>query len=210
MQTFSLFCTKKNYFFYFTHLFLQNTYINQSILHIYSIKYSFFYNFLLFPHSLPLSLTYPTLLKNTKILNARATALVHLCTILHQLMWVFFGSKCAYLNTFSILHYFSLTNASALMFINYKDPAKSKSSKFPLVLSNFFNCFAGQSYRVNHGQLLYSSALYYIYYQVPTNPINLALLLICMRKRLLLGSLIKVSFNDSEKSMSMLQDSNLH
>ena len=125
-------------------------------------------------------------------------------------VFFFFISKCAYLNTFSILHYFSLTNASALMFINYKDPAKSKSSKFPLVLSNFFNCFAGQSYRVNHGQLLYSSALYYIYYQVPTNPINLALLLICMRKRLLLGSLIKVSFNDSEKSMSMLQDSNLH
>lgn len=76
------------------------------------------------------------------------------------------------------------------MYINYMDPAKSTTSKFPF-LSNFFNCFAGQSYRVNHAQLLYSSALYYIYiaYQVPTNnPINLALLLICMWKRLLLGS----------------------
>ena len=86
----------KNYFFYFTHQFLQNTHISLSILLIYSIKYSFFYNFLLFPHSLPLSLTNPTLLKNTKILNARAivtvhictvtVALVHLCTILHPLI----------------------------------------------------------------------------------------------------------------------------
>ena len=42
--------------------------------------------------------------KITKILNASATltvhictvtvAIVHLCTILHPLMWVFFGSKC--------------------------------------------------------------------------------------------------------------------
>lgn len=48
------------------------------------------------------------------------------------------------------------------MYINYMDPAKSTSLKFPF-LSNFFNCFAGQSYRVNHAQLLYSSALYYIY-----------------------------------------------
>ena len=39
---------KKSYFFYFTHSFLQNTHISLSILHIYSIKYSFFYNFLLF------------------------------------------------------------------------------------------------------------------------------------------------------------------
>ena len=39
---------KKNYFFYFIYLFLQNIHISLSILHIYSIKYSFFYNFLLF------------------------------------------------------------------------------------------------------------------------------------------------------------------
>ena len=51
----------KIYFFYFTHPFLQNTHISLSILHIYSIKYSFFYNFLLFSPSLPLSLTNPTL-----------------------------------------------------------------------------------------------------------------------------------------------------
>ena len=48
---------KKNYFFYFTHQFLQNTHISLSILHIYSIKYSLFYYFLLFSHSLPLSLS---------------------------------------------------------------------------------------------------------------------------------------------------------
>ena len=48
---------KKSYFFYLTHLFLQNTHISLSILHVYSIKYSFFYNFLLFPPSLPSSLS---------------------------------------------------------------------------------------------------------------------------------------------------------
>ena len=37
------FCTSKTHFFYFTHLFWQNTYISLSILHIYSIKYTFFY-----------------------------------------------------------------------------------------------------------------------------------------------------------------------
>ena len=50
---------EKTYFFYFTHPLVQNTHISLSILHIYSIKYSFFYNFLLFPPSLPLSLTNP-------------------------------------------------------------------------------------------------------------------------------------------------------
>ena len=40
---------EKTYFFYFTHLLLQNTHISLSILHIYSIKYSFFLHFLLFP-----------------------------------------------------------------------------------------------------------------------------------------------------------------
>ena len=50
---------EKTYFFYFTCSLLQNTYISLSILHIYSIKYSLFYNFLLFTPSLPLSLTDP-------------------------------------------------------------------------------------------------------------------------------------------------------
>ena len=48
---------RKTYFFYFTHSILQNTHISLSILHIYSIKYLIFYNFLLFFSSLPLSLT---------------------------------------------------------------------------------------------------------------------------------------------------------
>ena len=63
MQTYRLFYTKKTTFFYFTHSILQNTHISLSILHIYLIKYSFSYNFLLFPPSLPLSLslTDPTL-----------------------------------------------------------------------------------------------------------------------------------------------------
>ena len=42
---------EKTYFFYFIHPLSQNTHISLSILHIYSIKYSFFLHFLLF-HSL--------------------------------------------------------------------------------------------------------------------------------------------------------------
>ena len=52
---------RKTYFFCFTHPILQNTHISLSILHIYSIKYLIFYNFLLFSSSLPLSLTDPTI-----------------------------------------------------------------------------------------------------------------------------------------------------
>ena len=78
---FFVYFAQKNYFLYFTHQFLRNTHISLSILHIYSIKYLIFYNFLLFPHSLPLSLTNPTLPKNTKILNARATVTMHICTV---------------------------------------------------------------------------------------------------------------------------------
>ena len=51
---FFIYFAQKTYFFYFTHPILQNTHISLSILHIYSIKYSFFYHFLLFS-SLPLS-----------------------------------------------------------------------------------------------------------------------------------------------------------
>ena len=56
----SILYKKKNYIFYFTHSFLQNIYISLSILQIYSIKYSFFYNFLLFSLTAPLS-HWPTL-----------------------------------------------------------------------------------------------------------------------------------------------------
>ena len=44
-KIFIYFAQKKSTFFYFTHLFLQNTLIRLSVLHIYSVKYSFFYNF---------------------------------------------------------------------------------------------------------------------------------------------------------------------
>ena len=63
-------------------------------------------------------------LKIIKILNARATitvhictvtvALVHLCTILHPLMFVFFCSKCIKSVTFSILQNFTHADIDAL------------------------------------------------------------------------------------------------
>ena len=42
MQKICPFCKKKTCFFYFAHLFLQNSHISFSIIHIYSIKYLFF------------------------------------------------------------------------------------------------------------------------------------------------------------------------
>ena len=72
MQKFCKFAHLKPIFFYFIHSFLQNTYISLSILHIYLIKFSFFYNFfnyflthclslsLSLSLSLPLSLSDPT------------------------------------------------------------------------------------------------------------------------------------------------------
>ena len=68
---FSFFFAQKSYFFYFTHSFLQNTHISLSILHIYSIKYSFFYNFLLFSLS-PLFSHRPNL-KGPKPISLRTT-----------------------------------------------------------------------------------------------------------------------------------------
>ena len=55
---------KKNYFFYFTHPLLQNTYTSLSILHIYPIKYSIFYIFYYFLPS-PLSSLEPSHRPNT-------------------------------------------------------------------------------------------------------------------------------------------------
>ena len=46
---------EKTYFFYFTHLFLQNTHISLFILHIYSIKYLFFLHFFIISFPLLLS-----------------------------------------------------------------------------------------------------------------------------------------------------------
>ena len=76
---------KKPTFFYFIHPLLQNTHISLSILYIYSIKYSLFYNILLFTPSLPLSQTHnhhhhhhhhpatiTTIIKNQKPLNQKS------------------------------------------------------------------------------------------------------------------------------------------
>ena len=62
--------------------------------------------------------------KIIKILNAHDTVtmhickvtvvIVHLCTILHPLMWVIFCSKCGKLITFSVLHNFAHTDGDAL------------------------------------------------------------------------------------------------
>ena len=75
---------EKTYFFYFIPPLLQNTHISLSILRVYSIKYSLFYNFLLFTPSLPPSLsqthshhhhhhhhpaTITTIIRNQKPLN---------------------------------------------------------------------------------------------------------------------------------------------
>ena len=59
MQKFCKFAHLKPIFFYFIHSFLQNTYISLSILHIYLIKFSFFYNFFNYflTHCLSLSLS---------------------------------------------------------------------------------------------------------------------------------------------------------
>ena len=78
---------KKTTFFYFTHLFLQNTHISLSILHIYSIKYSFFYNFLLFPSPFTLLSSLEILSHTTQAtINDQSTIIKHShyrsCTII--------------------------------------------------------------------------------------------------------------------------------
>ena len=67
--------------------------------------------------------------KINKILNAYAivtvhvctvtVAIVHKCTILHPLMWVFFCSNCVKLATFFILHNYTSTDAIALKLFGY-------------------------------------------------------------------------------------------
>ena len=62
-----------------------------------------------------------------KILNTHAIvtvhicmvtmAIVHKCTILHPLMWVFFWPKCVISVTFSILQNFPQADAVALIFL---------------------------------------------------------------------------------------------
>ena len=62
--------------------------------------------------------------KTNKILNGHlivtvhictvTVAIVHKCTILHSLMWVFFYSNCVKLATFFILHNYTSTDVIAL------------------------------------------------------------------------------------------------
>ena len=68
---FFIYFTQKSYFFYFINSFLQNTHISLFILHIYSIKYTFFYNCLLFSPSLLFS--HKPNLKGPKPISLRIT-----------------------------------------------------------------------------------------------------------------------------------------
>ena len=62
--------------------------------------------------------------RNIKILNGSATmtvhirtvtvAIVHKCTIMHKLVWVFFSSNYVKLATFSILHNYAQADVIAL------------------------------------------------------------------------------------------------
>ena len=63
---------------------------------------------------------------NIKILNGSATvtmhictvtvAIVHKCTIMHKLVWVFFSSNCVKSATFSILHNYAQADVIALSY----------------------------------------------------------------------------------------------
>ena len=58
--------------------------------------------------------------RNIKILNGSAictvtVAIVHKCTIMHKLVWVFFSSNCVKSATFSILHNYAQADVIALV-----------------------------------------------------------------------------------------------
>ena len=52
-------------------------------------------------------------------------AIVHKCTILHSLMWVFFCSNCVKLATFFILHNYTSTDVIALKWKEEEEKDKS-------------------------------------------------------------------------------------
>ena len=101
-KSFLLFYTKILLFLFYILIFIKHS---QSIYstHLFNKIFILLKIFIISSLTTPLSLTNPTLPKNIKILNANATiiahiciiivAIVHLCTILHPLMWVFFLSK---------------------------------------------------------------------------------------------------------------------
>ena len=73
---------------------------------------------------LNISATVTVHIKITKILNVSAivtvhictvtVAIMHLCTFLHPLIWVFFWPKCVNFRVFCILQDFAPTNVDAL------------------------------------------------------------------------------------------------
>ena len=86
---------KKGYFFYFTHSFLQNTHISLSILHIYLIKYSLFFHFLLFSPSPKLISLKTTLSLSLTHLNHHHTNHQILAPTKHSFITLFITSSIA-------------------------------------------------------------------------------------------------------------------
>ena len=121
-----LFRIQKNYFFFlfYTHIFTKYLYQFIYSTHLFNKIFISFTNYFLFPHLLFLSLTDPTLKKNTKILNAQVTVIVHIYTVTVTLMHFihnftpidvgFFFSKCVKWITFCILQNFTCANVVAL------------------------------------------------------------------------------------------------
>ena len=98
-----LFRIQKNYFFfYFTHTFLQKTYINLFILHIYSIKYSFLLQIIFYFLTHYFSLSQIQHSKNTKILNTRVTVIVHIYTVIIALVHFMHNFTPTYVSFFSL------------------------------------------------------------------------------------------------------------
>ena len=124
-KSFLLFYTKNQLFLFYTLIFTKHPYQSIYSIHLFNKIFILLQFCIISLLTTSLSHIPNTTQKNTKIINARVTVtvhicmvivtIVHLCIILHLLMWIFFGSKCAYLNTFSILHYFTFTDASALI-----------------------------------------------------------------------------------------------
>ena len=121
-----IYFTRKNLLFlFYTLIFIKHT--HQSIYFTYLFNKIFIILQFFIISSLPLSLADPTLPKNTKILNALVTVTVHICTvtvalvhlytILHPPIWVFFLSKYVKWSVFCILQDFATTNVIALIWV---------------------------------------------------------------------------------------------
>ena len=126
-KSFLLFYTKNLLFLYYTPIFTKHPRYPIYSAHLFNKIFILLQFFIISSLTTHLSHT-QHYQKNTKILYARATiivyictatiTLVYLCTILCGYFFFFFWLKCAYVNTFSILHYFALTDPSALTYHN--------------------------------------------------------------------------------------------